>query len=127
MIRINCVSEDEPSLMVMQKMLNQFEDCFSIDQRTITHGFVKIRKHIKAYNNAASYTPYFVITDLDKNECAPTLIRGWLDEPLNKNMLFRVAVREIESWLMADRKNFAKFIGVSYEKIRNRQNNRFFC
>ncbi|MCL2834970.1 MAG: hypothetical protein FWD78_17505 [Treponema sp.] len=117
MIHINCVSEDEPSLAVMQKMLDKFTGCFSISQRTNAHGFARIRSRIKAYNNAAAFAPYFIITDLDKNECAPTLIRDWLGEPPNKNMLFRVAEREIESWLMADRKNFAKFIGVSYEKI----------
>ena len=116
-IFINCVFEDDPTFAIMQKMLDNFNGCFSINQIVNAHGFVRIKKHINGYNEASVYTPYFIITDLDKNECAPSLIKSWFCKVPNKNMLFRVAVREIESWIIADRKNFAKFIGVSLDKI----------
>ena len=32
-------------------------------------------------------------------------------------MFFRIVVREIESWIMADRENIANFLNVSIEKI----------
>ena len=37
-----------------------------------------------------------------------------------KNLLFRIAVHEIEAWLMADRNNFADFTGISFKKIPSR-------
>ena len=53
-----------------------------------------------------------VLTDLDMGECAPTLLNEWLLVPTHHNPLFRVAVREVESWVLADRDRFAKFIGI---------------
>jgi len=56
--------------------------------------------------------PHIVLTDLDMGECAPTLLNEWLLVPAHHNLLFRVAVREVESWVLADRDRFAKFIGI---------------
>jgi hypothetical protein len=41
------------------------------------------------------------------------LIRDWLSELLPPNLLFRVAVREVEAWLLGDRTNLARFLRVS--------------
>ncbi|MDR1626064.1 MAG: DUF4276 family protein [Spirochaetia bacterium] len=117
MIYLHCVFEDDPSFMVMRKMLAAFEGQYSIKSAANCHGFGKIKKHINAYNKAAAYVPYFIITDLDRQPCAPSLIEKWFQESPHPNMLFRVAVHEIESWLIADRKNFAQFIGLSQELI----------
>jgi len=60
----------------------------------------------------------FVLTDLDKIDCPPTLIRDWFDIQPNQpialppEVVFRVPVREIESWLLADRDVFACFMGI---------------
>ena len=61
--------------------------------------------------------PYLILTDLDYNECAPTLIKEWLPETKNPNLIFRIAVREVESWVLADRLGFAKFLGISQNKM----------
>jgi hypothetical protein len=62
--------------------------------------------------------PVLLMTDLDHVECAPVLIDDWCGRhPLPKNMLFRVAVREVEAWLLADREGFSKYSGVPVEKI----------
>lgn len=63
--------------------------------------------------------PYLLLTDLDTAECAPVLIDEWLPKPLvkNHNLIFRIAVREVESWLMADREAFAGFLSVKTELI----------
>jgi hypothetical protein len=36
---------------------------------------------------------------------------------LPKAFLFRVAVREVEAWLMADREGFSRFSGIPVEKM----------
>ena len=79
------------------------------------------KSHLKAiidgYNRAARFSPWIVLVDLDNDfECAPSLRAEWLSTPAER-MCFRVAVREIESWLLADRSGIAAFLGVSKSRI----------
>jgi hypothetical protein len=50
-------------------------------------------------------------------ECAPSLLREWLTVPVHPNLVFRVAVREVESWLIADRSGLARFLGIQVDLI----------
>jgi hypothetical protein len=118
MIYLTCVYEDTPTHLVILKMLEQFPGCFVESTSIPCHGFGKIKKNIKAYNSAARYGYYFVVTDLDtKYECAPLLIKDWLSVRQNNKLVFRVAVREVESWLLGDRKSFASFFSISRELV----------
>lgn len=72
---LNCVYEDELTSSVIKRLVNDFSSQISIAQEINAHGFGKIKRDILKYNNAAKQTPFFVITDLDKKECAVTLIR----------------------------------------------------
>jgi hypothetical protein len=54
---------------------------------------------------ARTVSPVLLLTDLDSKPCAPFLIEQWstqMNHPLPSNLLFRVAVREVEAWLLAD-------------------------
>jgi len=118
MIYFTSVYEDEPTHQVMLKLYNYFQGCFSEVFAIPCKGKGKIKKQIKAYNQAAKHGYYFVITDLDNEyDCAPLLIKDWLSDQVSNQMLFRVAVREIESWLLADRENFADFFSVGINLI----------
>jgi len=119
MIYCTSVYEDEITHQVMLKMYELFQKNFTEFRAIHCHGKGKIKKQINAFNNAAQYGYYFVIVDLDNEyECAPSLIQDWL--PLNKqmnNFLFRIAVHEVESWLLADRDNLAAYFSISRELI----------
>jgi hypothetical protein len=85
-------------------------------------GFVYLKQKIMAFNRAARITPYLVVTDLDKAECPPNLIENWFACQLaqyqshkHANLLFCVAVREVESWILADGSGFAQFLGISID------------
>jgi len=81
------------------------------------NGKPQLRKNIKGYNNAARRSPWVVLVDLDHDEeCAPLLRDEWLPQPAPK-MCFRIAVREVEAWLLADRKGIASFIGLSQSAV----------
>jgi len=81
------------------------------------NGKQTLRKNIKGYNNAANYSPWIVLADLNHEaDCAPTLRQQWLNNP-SQFLCFRVAVREIESWLLADRENLSKFLRLSERRI----------
>lgn len=76
----------------------------------------KGKPHLKAgvsgYNSAARHEPWLVLVDLDDDECPPSLRQEWLPEQ-SDFMCLRVAVREVEAWLLADVGNAAPFLGVS--------------
>lgn len=98
-------------------------------QRLITHvgagigpihgknGKQFLRQRLPGYNQAAQFSPWLVLVDLDQeNDCAPPLRDDWLPSPA-PNMCFRVAVREVESWLLADQERLAAFLGISASRI----------
>jgi hypothetical protein len=48
------------------------------------------------------------------------LIANWLPGGKDVRLLFRVAVRETESWLLADRYAFAELLGISVANVPDR-------
>jgi hypothetical protein len=75
-----------------------------------------VLKRLPSYNAAARHQPWIVLVDLDQDDCAASLKETSLPEPAPL-MCFRVAVREIEAWLMADREALAQFFAVDLTKI----------
>jgi len=76
-----------------------------------------LRRNIVGYNNAARFYPWVVLADLNSEEqCAPLLRESWLQKPAPL-MCFRVAVRELEAWLIADPERFSSFFKVPRRMI----------
>ena len=74
-------------------------------------------RRLPGFNAAAARSPWFVLVDLDTDEpCAPPAVRDWLREPA-AHMQFRVAVSEVEAWLLADRERVARFLGVGISAV----------
>lgn len=72
------------------------------------HGKPSLREKIDGYNNAAKRAPWLVLVDLDHDEdCAPPLREAWIPNPA-PHLCFRIAVREIEAWLLADAETLAQ-------------------
>ncbi len=78
-----------------------------------------IYQRLDAYNKAARFYPWIVLLDLDGDApCAPSLVSQRMPCP-SRLLSFRVAVRAVESWLLADQKEFAAFIGVRRSELPN--------
>jgi hypothetical protein len=76
-----------------------------------------LRQKIHGFNNAAKNWPWFVLVDLDNDaECAPLLCAAWAPA-LARFLCFRIAVREVEAWLMADADALASFLGIGRNRI----------
>jgi hypothetical protein len=76
------------------------------------NGKHSIYQRLHAYNKAARFSPWIILLDLDQDaSCAPNLVSLHMPRP-SKFLSFRIAVRAVESWLLADRKAFAAFLGV---------------
>jgi len=69
-------------------------------------------------NKTAQRFPVLMLADQDSAaECPPTLIQSWTRGRQNPHFLLRVAVMEIESWIMADRKGIADFLSIPLDRI----------
>jgi hypothetical protein len=101
----------------------------AVVQRLITHagglsgaiytsrGKSALLAGLRAYNQAARHSRWAVIIDLDHDaDCAPEFCAAHLPV-ISEFMCFRVAVREVESWLLADREQIAHFLGVPDNRV----------
>ena len=118
-------AEDKPSRDVLVRLVERHNAkgnraiSFHLGTPEIKDGYGNIKKMCPAFLDMAKAGLYsFVLTDLDRWECPATLIRNWFFSgktgsfPLPKEIVFRVAVREVEAWLMADKEAFANFLGI---------------
>jgi hypothetical protein len=86
---------------------------------SVTRGYGDWKKKCGALATMAMHSPVFCITDLDTWECPLSLLSDWFGAPRGtvvsetKDLVFRVAVREIEAWIMADRFEWASYLGIS--------------
>ncbi len=117
LIPINLAVEDSLSEAVVRKILLKSSRPYSVGICYRKGGFGYLKKKICGFNNVAKGTPFFVLTDLDNSECPATLLGEWLPVPKHPNLLFRIAVREVESWLLADQDALSKFLGIKKESI----------
>ena len=116
-IAINLIFEDSLSGSILQKLVANSRQDYLVGFRYPSGGYGWIKNRINGFNNAAKGMPYLVLTDLDRCECPPVLIRDWLTGAKHHNLLFRVAVRQVESWLLGCRILFARFLGVPENMI----------
>lgn len=81
------------------------------------NGKPALRSRINGYNNAAKRAPWLVLVDLDADAaCAPPLRQEWLPSPAPL-LCFRIAVRQVEAWLMADTETLANHLRVARTNV----------
>ena len=81
------------------------------------NGKLPLRARINAYNSAARFQPWIILVDLNHEaDCAPELCRAWLPTRSPK-LCFRVAIREVEAWLLADRERIADFLSIAQSRV----------
>ena len=110
---ITLAAEDNLSVAVARRLVGEYAPAAEIKDVFVAGGSVK--RLIPGLNERARYIgPVLVLADLDKPlSCAPALVRE-LSEGLtvSPGMMIRIAVIEIESWIMADREGFAKWLSI---------------
>ncbi len=109
--------EDRLTEAVVMKILRRIDRDFSVCQRYLWNKDI-IRKRIKELNRAAKGDSlYSVITDQDTPDNCPASAIENLGAALSSNLLYRFATMEIESWIMADRGNIARFLSIDKSKM----------
>lgn len=133
MADVNCYAyaEDDPSCEVIRRLV-EFQNQAS-ETNTILrlvpgfpdnkHGCTQIRNRFPAIiNMAAKGIATLVLTDLDRTICPAALIEKWtsksmLEQGLPAKLWFRIAVRETESWLLADRQALADYLKIAVSNL----------
>lgn len=113
MIYISLIFEDTLSEMIMIRLLADFQGKYEIHQSYSGHGYGYLKNNIKGFNQACVHSPYFMLTDLDRYECPLALINDWISFKMHPNFIFRIAVREVESWILADKEGLSRFFSLS--------------
>ncbi|GGB43583.1 hypothetical protein GCM10011316_14490 [Roseibium aquae] len=122
MIAYFCV-EDALSRAVLVRLLQSLLDEVHLTELQPNHGgFGWIKKKLANYCTLAQSYHVFILTDLDRAKCPPSLRRNWIDssglnEPLPTKMCFNIAVTEVEAWLLADHVNLSNYLGIPIRSL----------
>lgn len=111
---VTLAGEGYVDLMVLQRLVAEFGLSAAIAHDC--GGKPALRRRLPGFNAAASRTPWIVLADLDAEPCAANHVRELLPEPA-RFMVLRLAVRAVESWLMADAQALAAWLRVSATRV----------
>jgi hypothetical protein len=90
---------------------------FSIGAIYGRSGKSRLDRSLDGYNRAARRAAWLVVRDLDHDAtCAPELVSRLLPNAA-AYMHFRVAVRQIEAWLLADRAKMAEWLQLPMDVV----------
>ena len=89
----------------------------------ILGGKTKLDPKLPGLNASATLEwPWLVLRDLDHDDrdtCVPELRSHLLGSEPNDGMCFRIAVRAMEAWLLADHRNCAEHFGIVPNRMPN--------
>ena len=108
LIPIQLAVEDDLSEWILRRVLHSRR--YTIGGVFGRNGSGYLRKRVQGFNNAAQGCPWILLTDLDQYACPPELINAWIGDRRHRHFLLRVAVREVESWLLGDSSGFGAFL-----------------
>lgn len=110
-------AEDVPGLAVGRKLIAE-QSSLSVYLEKKGYGFGNLKKKAPSYNlMGKNGVPVLMLTDLDTAPCPSVKIHDWLGRKPNRGFLFRICVREIEAWLLADREAIAAFLKIKEARV----------
>lgn len=109
-------TEDELSENVCVRLIEEHSERIEPSpHRFRKGGFGYLKSRMSSFLDLSQHKPLLLLTDLDKCSCPPALIGEWLSGRLMPaKLLFRVAVREVESWLLADEVGMRQLFGPRF-------------
>lgn len=111
-IPIYVAVEDDLSETLLLRVLRERPVDYLIHLVFKRGGFGYLKKKTPDFNKLAKACPVLMLTDLDRCPCAPELIGDWLGHPKHPDFLLRVAVREVEAWLLASSQALGDYLGL---------------
>jgi hypothetical protein len=111
-LTVALATEDELSEVVGERLI--LEAGMTVRNRFRRNGVGYLRANMKKWTQLVrNGVPLVLLADLDSSPCAGGLLRKWSDgKTLPDNLVLRVAVREVETWLLADDTALGRFLGT---------------
>jgi len=115
--RVVLVVEDALSEAMMRKVIAEAGNHLTVDRQIVTDGSGNMQRDVPKYRAASRAVPHVVLADLDRVACPADLRRRWQATSIPDTMLFNVAVREVEAWLLADQEGIAALLGIATHRV----------
>ncbi len=112
--------EDRLSETIAKRLISEYAPNLQISETLGLRGKNYLRQRLVGFNQIATHQrPALVFTDLDRPQsCPPELLRSWTQGiALSSQLIIRVAVIEIEAWLLADRAGIAQWLSVAVSRV----------
>ena len=110
--------EDVLAETVSRKLISVVRPDLSVAVVMGLKGKTYLKAKARELNRTAASIPVFLLVDLDTPvPCPADLISNWLGGASQPRMLFRLAVMEIEAWILADRQRTAALLGIPSQRI----------
>lgn len=112
MTSVALATEDELSEAVGRRLLAGAQ--YPLDTGLLLRkgGSGYLRSRVGNWCALAKSQPVLLLTDLDRWSCASALIQDWLGKHRRPdNFVLRIAVREVEAWLLADHEAMRCLLG----------------
>ena len=113
---ITLAVEDALSEVVAKRLISDYLPSAAVIETFGHQGIGLLRRRMRDFNQIALYqNPVLVLAELDSLEdCAVnrvTALTGRIS--LSPNLLVRIAVLEVEAWILADRSSIANWLGIA--------------
>ncbi len=105
-------AEDRPGLAVGRRLISE-HPALTVYREDNARGFGNLKRRVGNYQKMGlKGLPVLLLTDLDQDPCPGAKVLTWLGGPPCCGFLFRICVREVEAWLLADFEAISGFLKV---------------
>ena len=112
MTPIAIATEDQLSEAIALRLIADIPTPHFIQHKLGKTGNGYLRSRMGSWYQLAQQQVMLVLTDLDRANCLVEFRDQWLRAEPPQNLLLRIAVREVESWVLADHVAMRALIGV---------------
>lgn len=113
MTPVAIATEDQLSEAIVLRLIAEVPGESRVMHSLGKRGSGYLSSKMDSWRQMAEHQVMVVLTDLDRANCLVEFRDKWLaNQPPPPGMLFRVAVREVESWVLADHVAMRELIGA---------------
>jgi len=101
----------------MRRLIRELAPRWTVSLVDKCGGVDRMRSQMPRYRQASHVMRHLLLADLDRHSCPPALLSAWGARSEPRRLMLRIAVREVESWLLGDRAGVAGWLQVPAVKV----------
>lgn len=115
-MRFHFATEGEDDAAVAQRLLSHVGLAIAHSPGAV-NGKIALDKKLPIYARSANALPWLILRDLDHDAACPGELVETLVPSRPPLLVLRIAVRTVESWLLADDESIAEYLRVPRSKV----------